>query len=70
MMLAEGVTEPCGSEWAFPIVVVRKKENTIRLCVDYRRLNAETLIPCHGSMKSWTIWDRPSICPLSTKLAS
>ena len=44
MMLAEGVTEPCSSEWAFPIVVVRKKENTIRLCADYRRLNAETLM--------------------------
>ena len=42
MMLSEGIIEPCSSEWASPIVVVKKKDNTIRLCAEYRRLNAET----------------------------
>lgn len=29
------------------IVVVRKKDNTIQLCVDYRQLNAETEIDAY-----------------------
>ena len=33
MMLAEGIIEPCCSEWSSPIVVVKKKDNSIRLCV-------------------------------------
>ena len=31
------------SPWASPIVTVRKKDNTLQLCVDYRKLNAVTL---------------------------
>ena len=38
-MEASGIIEPSCSEWAFPIVVVQK---SIRLCVDYRKLNAST----------------------------
>ncbi|PIK36476.1 hypothetical protein BSL78_26694 [Apostichopus japonicus] len=31
------------SQYASPIVIVRKKNGDIRLCVDYRKLNARTL---------------------------
>ena len=41
-MLQNGVVQPTSSPWAFPIVLVRKKDNGYRFCVDYRKLNDVT----------------------------
>ena len=42
-LIRYGILVPSKSPWSFPMVPVRKKEtNTIRLCIDYRRLNKVT----------------------------
>ena len=41
-MLAQGVIEPACSPWASNVVLVRKKDNLFRCCVDYRKLNLVT----------------------------
>ena len=39
-MLATGIIEPSTSEWAAPIMVMRKKDGKARICIDYKKLNA------------------------------
>ena len=42
-MLASDVIRPSNSPWASPVVMAKKKDDSLRFCVDFRQLNAAAI---------------------------
>ena len=42
-LLRQGLIEPSNSPYGAPIIFVQKKDGTLRMCCDWRKLNAQTI---------------------------
>ncbi|GFV28676.1 retrovirus-related Pol polyprotein from transposon 297 [Trichonephila clavipes] len=42
-LLQQGIIEECESPYASPVVLIPKPNDSMRLCIDYRKLNAQTV---------------------------
>ena len=44
-MVDQGVLEPSDGTWSSPVVLVKKKDGTVRICGDFRKLNRVCEVP-------------------------
>jgi hypothetical protein len=42
-LLKKGLIRPSSSPWGCPAIFVKKKDHSLRMCVDYRSLNVVTI---------------------------
>jgi hypothetical protein len=57
-LLAKGYIHRSFSSWAFPVLLVEKKDGTKRMCVDYRDLNAVTIKNKHPLPRIEDLFDQ------------
>ncbi|GFN80255.1 polyprotein [Plakobranchus ocellatus] len=59
-LLSLGVIEPSDSPYCFPIVVVKKKDGSMRLCIDFRKLNAVTVFDAENIPRQEDLFNKLS----------
>ena len=59
-LLKKGLIRPSSSPWGCSAIFVKKKDQSMRMCVDYRPLNAVTIESAFQCLKSHLIWTSQS----------
>lgn len=58
LMLTLGIIEPSKSEWCHPVVLVPKKDGTLKFCIDFRYLNSVSKFDSYSTPRFSDLIDR------------
>nr|GEV06708.1 transposon Ty3-G Gag-Pol polyprotein [Tanacetum cinerariifolium] len=56
--LADGFLRPSSSPWGAPVLFVKKKDRSFRMCIDYRELNKMTVKNCYQLLRIDDLFDQ------------
>jgi hypothetical protein len=69
-LLEKGFIRPSSSPWGCPAIFVKKKDQTLRMCVDYRPLNEVTIKNKYPLPRNYILFDHLSELGYFPKLTS
>jgi hypothetical protein len=67
-LLDKGYIRPSASPWGCPALFVKKKNNSLRLCVDYRPLNTVTIKKKYPLSRIDVLFDQLSRAKIFSKI--